>query len=396
MAQKQHTSGERALELIRLLLPDWPPTTQEVVRWVRIALAVGIVILSVLLILDVVSSIFDIKLWNLLKILAVPLTVGAAVPWLNWAQKKRELETQATQKERDLEVADRQAEDAALHAYIDKMENMLNEHRHLSYQALVARREGGSTQQQALDEYQQALRDYENENNELQRRLPKYREWQKNPNPRPPDWKGHWLNPEYAEDLERDHKKKVEDRRVDLKSAEKKVAEEPQYALVKHAELILEDKNTLMRAQTLAVLDQVRERHKKRSIMRFLSESKLTRTDNPIHIPLDDADFSSADLTGMALSNSNLNGARLTEANLSGSRLFEANLQDADLTGSRLFDTNLQNADLERANLERADLSGADLSGANLRYAEGVTEDRLERQAFSLEGTTMPKGSKHP
>src|SRR5215203_1792766 len=220
----------------------WQRATQEVLRWIRIAVTVGIVILGVLLILYVVSTIFSIKLWDLLKVLAVPLTVGAAVPWLNWAQKTRELETQAAQKERELSVADRHAEDAAHQAYIAKMENMLEEHRRLSYQALLARQEVGSTEQQALYEYQQALRAYDKESNEFQRMLRKYRAWQKNPNPRPPDWEGHWLNPEYAKELERDHEAKVEELLAELKGEEEKVAEKAGYALVKHTELMLEDK----------------------------------------------------------------------------------------------------------------------------------------------------------
>jgi uncharacterized protein YjbI with pentapeptide repeats len=105
---EQQTPGQRALELIRVLLPNWKPTTQDVLRWIRVAIIVGIVILGVLLILDVVSSIFGIKLYNLLQILAVPITVGAAVPWLNWLQKKREQD-----------VEEQRAQDEALQAYLD-------------------------------------------------------------------------------------------------------------------------------------------------------------------------------------------------------------------------------------------------------------------------------------
>ena len=41
-------------------------------------------------------------------------------------------------------------------------------------------------------------------------------------------------------------------------------------------------------------------------------------------------------------------------------------------------------------------LGGADLSAANLTGAFGVTKERLEGQASSLEGTIMPDGSEHP
>jgi hypothetical protein len=43
-----------------------------------------------------------------------------------------------------------------------------------------------------------------------------------------------------------------------------------------------------------------------------------------------------------------------------------------------------------------ADLSGAVVSGANLSRVSGTNEEALEQQAESLEGATMPDGSKHP
>jgi len=115
MEQDRKTPGERALELIRLLLPNWQQPRQEVLlRWIRIAIAVGVVILGVLLILDVVSSFFGIKHWNVLKVLAVPITVGAAVPWLNRQQKKREQEGE-----------NQRAQDEALQAYLNQMSQLL-------------------------------------------------------------------------------------------------------------------------------------------------------------------------------------------------------------------------------------------------------------------------------
>jgi hypothetical protein len=118
MEQEQQTPGQRALELVRLLLPNWQPTPQEVLRWIRIALAVGIVILGVLLSLDVIGLLFGIALLNLLKILALPITVGAAVPLLNSLQKNRELMV-------ELEVEDQRAQDGALQAYLDQMGDLI-------------------------------------------------------------------------------------------------------------------------------------------------------------------------------------------------------------------------------------------------------------------------------
>jgi hypothetical protein len=55
----------------------------------------------------------------------------------------------------------------------------------------------------------------------------------------------------------------------------------------------------------------------------------------------------------------------------------------------------LSGADLSGANLGSADLEGAFLHGAGLRAAKGVSEEQLEEQAKTLDGTIMPDGSKH-
>jgi uncharacterized protein YjbI with pentapeptide repeats len=121
-----------------------------------------------------------------------------------------------------------------------------------------------------------------------------------------------------------------------------------------------------------------------------------------------------------------LRGAKLRKVNLSGANLSDADLSDADLSEAllrkatpqdsekipgesqneyekakageattELLKTDLSRANLRGANLSGADLSGADLSGANLFEATGITTKELEDQALSLEGATMPDGSKH-
>src|SRR3712207_2167458 len=81
-------AGERAREVVNLLVGVWSPSVQQVLQWIRIAVAVCSVLLVVLLVLYVIGLAFGIPLLNLLKILAIPITVGAAVPLLNWLQKK--------------------------------------------------------------------------------------------------------------------------------------------------------------------------------------------------------------------------------------------------------------------------------------------------------------------
>jgi uncharacterized protein YjbI with pentapeptide repeats len=74
----------------------------------------------------------------------------------------------------------------------------------------------------------------------------------------------------------------------------------------------------------------------------------------------------------------------------------------AGLEGARLISTSgqyplsLREAKLKGAKLRSATLSGAALSRADLSGAIGITNEELEHQAESLEGTIMPDGSNHP
>jgi uncharacterized protein YjbI with pentapeptide repeats len=100
---------------------------------------------------------------------------------------------------------------------------------------------------------------------------------------------------------------------------------------------------------------------------------------------LSKADLDFADLFGAELTLTNLQSASLTLANLSESNLSEANLQEADMLAANLRGANLSNARLE----------GARLDAADLRNAEGMDNEKLERQAKSLERATMPNGQSY-
>ena len=110
------------------------------------------------------------------------------------------------------------------------------------------------------------------------------------------------------------------------------------------------------------------------------------------------ADLSDQDLRGASLSDADLRSASLLSANLRGTHLNGAdlrwtsfhggNLEGANLEGANLYGVDLSGADLFRANLSDADLSWADLTGAN------VTPEQLAI-AKSLEGATLPDGTKH-
>jgi uncharacterized protein YjbI with pentapeptide repeats len=110
------------------------------------------------------------------------------------------------------------------------------------------------------------------------------------------------------------------------------------------------------------------------------------------------ADLTGADLGGANLSLANLSRADLSEADLSGARLRESQLLEAEIRQAQIESAEMVerfrrvltvDADLSRVYLRGADLSAADLSGAI------VTQEQLDK-ARSLDGATMPDGSKHP
>ena len=128
-----------------------------------------------------------------------------------------------------------------------------------------------------------------------------------------------------------------------------------------------------------------------------LNKSYLSAT-NLAGARLEGADLSGADLFEANLNGAHLNQSRLREANLNGadlrgSRLIEADIREANLTGVNLNVSDLVKADLRGANLDGVKLLGADLSQADLSGTQ-IPETELGK-AKSLEGATMPDGSRH-
>jgi uncharacterized protein YjbI with pentapeptide repeats len=106
------------------------------------------------------------------------------------------------------------------------------------------------------------------------------------------------------------------------------------------------------------------------------------------------ADLSDADLSNASLDNADL-VAHLPNADLSGANLIGADLSEANLFRADLSDATLIGADLSGAVLDNANLSNAVLDNANLGGANGITNAELEQQAVSLEGADMPNGQKY-
>jgi hypothetical protein len=144
---------------------------------------------------------------------------------------------------------------------------------------------------------------------------------------------------------------------------------------------------TLARARTLTILERMNP-SRKRQVIQFLYEADLIRGvegSQPI-----------ISLREVNLSDANLFQVKLSDAFLSRANLEKAALWQSDLSGAHLSGANLTNADLRGAYLGGAGLSDANLSNANLNDAQMATGKELEDMAKTLEGATMPDGSKHP
>ena len=137
-----------------------------------------------------------------------------------------------------------------------------------------------------------------------------------------------------------------------------------------------------------------------------LSEAKLVEADLR-RAELGGADLHGADLSGALLGRAYLGLANLSLANLHGADLsidtFIEDLEDSgaseqdisELIGANLHSANLSGANLSEANLSQAELIGANLGEAYLKGVVGINTQRLENEALSLEGATMPDGSIH-
>src|SRR5687768_14763362 len=94
------------------LVPDRRPTRGQLLWAIRIS----IVLVVVLSILTLIGLPFGITLWEWVKLLIVPAVIAAGGLWYN-----------AQQREGELKIADRRAQDLALQAYLDQMSQLLTD-----------------------------------------------------------------------------------------------------------------------------------------------------------------------------------------------------------------------------------------------------------------------------
>jgi Pentapeptide repeats (8 copies) len=139
--------------------------------------------------------------------------------------------------------------------------------------------------------------------------------------------------------------------------------------------------STVARARTLTVLERL-DSSRKKSVLQFLYESGLNYKE---HTLLDESDLIERQHNIVSLQQ-----ADLREATLTGTKLIEATLIEANLSRAEL-----SRAELREANLLWASLGRANLSGANLVGITGISDEKLEQQAASLEDATMPNGQKY-
>ena len=216
-----------------------------------------------------------------------------------------------------------------------------------------------------------------------------------------------------------------------------------------------EEVRQVAQARTIAVLLGLDEDHKRRPLKLVYELGLLKKPDPVLELKnagldganlseltlrdacLNGADLRCADLHGADLEGSNLNqadlrGADLRGADLSGTDLTDANLLPYDKKNpttwnkhnlekrstlkngasfyqrglgvkirkelkvrKQLKGTNLSGATLRRAQFCNAWLHGVNLSGADLKGAKGISTEKLDQQAFSINGATMPNGQKY-
>jgi hypothetical protein len=80
--EPEKTPREQAEDLIRLLIPDWRPTAQQVLWAIRIGIVLSLLV--------AIGYYYGITLWDWLKVLVFPVAVAIATFGLNQAAKRRD------------------------------------------------------------------------------------------------------------------------------------------------------------------------------------------------------------------------------------------------------------------------------------------------------------------
>src|SRR5215208_1167641 len=371
MEQEPKTPRERIQNLTSLLVPDWRPTTQQVLWSIRIVFAFVIV----LGVLTLVGRPFGISLWQWLDLLIIPAVL--AIGGYLFARS----ENQAAQV-----VAERRAQDEALQAYLDKMSQMLTD----TKRPLRKARPGDDLSTVARAQTLTVLLKLDGAR------------------------KGILLRFLYESGLLYKDAPVFELSGADLSGADLSRTALGDATLP--PSLFGLDR-TPHRGTTFAMLDlsganlsgaNLNEANLGRTILRAANLSRAHLNDATLDQTfLDEADLSYANLNyaklrAASLRGVSLFGAHLDLANLRGAQLPETNLDTvtliaADLSGAVLSGANLTHANLHRANLTGTNLSGANLSGVILQGPEPIDDATIQAQLerATLKDATMPNGQQY-
>jgi uncharacterized protein YjbI with pentapeptide repeats len=351
---------ERTLELVSRLLPNRRPSAEQGMWAIRIAVAVAIV----LGVLALIGNWFGITLWDWLKVLALPITVGVAVPSLNWLQRKRE-ERLALQR----------SQDDALEGYLNQMSQLLIDKEHPLQRCLPHDKFTFVARSRTLTVLSKL--DAERKVRVVQFLYEA----------------GLILDDTGVFQLCR----AADLNRIDLSTANLR-AIDLGMAVLKDAKLLYADlSQTNLRQVDFENANLTRANLKWSDLRGANLRSAELPDANLKWSKLSAADLTKADLRRCYLSEGSLEGTYLKDTNLSEANLLRANLHYAYLNNAHLNNANLSEADLRNADLREADLSGASLCGTNLSEAN-LTKATLSEAALSeanLTNATMPNGQKY-
>jgi uncharacterized protein YjbI with pentapeptide repeats len=356
----QQEEKPRERSFISELVPDWRPTREQV-RW---AVRITIVLVVILGILTLIGLPFRITLWEWMKLLIVPAVIAVGGLWFNRQQRGRELE-----------IAERRAQDEALQTYLDQMSQMLAD----KDRPLRKAPSGDDLRTVARARTLTVL-------GRLDR-----------------DRKGTVVQFLYDSHLISKHRPVIALNTADLREATLREAVLNKCSLIgawlHRANLVGADLNDADLSQadlSEADLSSISLSGRTVRVTGRSGRFAAFRGEDVALVALQTT------LYGASLAKANLYAAKLANATLSKANLVWADLRTADLRGADLTkasldyawmdEANLSGTNLSEASLLGANLSGADLSEADLSGAQGLTNEELELKAKALEGATMPNG----
>lgn len=341
------------------------------------------------------------SLWDWMTLFIVPgvLALGAFI--LNRAQQDRADKAAQTDKQRDKEVAERQAElernsrednqrEAALEAYLDKMSELLLKE-HLG-ELKTESKEPTSVEQnpEVKLEYEKVRKIARVRTLTVLRRLD-------------PDRKASVLQFLYESSLI-DRGKCI----IDLSGADLSQVTLSNAGLIgvnlsganlsgadlKGANLNNANLGYASINEAEVIQNRVEEVRQEAG-MAGASESETEAAIKEASLSLSEDDLTDTDLAEVFLRRANLSGADLSGATLGGANLAGANLTGANLTGAWLDGAKLREANLSGAILSHVAFSNTNFNRANLEGATGITIEELKNRTKFLQGATMPDGSKY-